>query len=58
MINPLHRSSRFPGPPAITDKEAAVKKLQLFKSKVTGSVFNHFFQALVDGKVRPSCRHT
>jgi hypothetical protein len=36
----------------IKDKEAAVQKLQLCKSVITGSIFRYFFQALVDGKVR------
>lgn len=34
----------------VADKEAAVKKLQLIKANVTGGVFDHFFQALLDGK--------
>jgi actin related protein 2/3 complex subunit 2 len=36
--------------PEVEDKDAMVKSLSLVKSKIIGGVFDHHFQALLDGK--------
>lgn len=35
--------------PTVKDKEKTIKVLQLIKSNITGGIFDHFFQNLLDG---------